>query len=135
MSRRSCATAAVAVPSSREASGFSRTPATPPPPAPPAPRAAVRHPPNVAANVAATTNACRLRAMRVAAFTAAILLALVVGSPALRQAQGIPNLSRDERLGGRSIHLTVHEGTNMAAALSPDGRTIAIDLLGTLWTM
>src|ERR1700737_3722357 len=33
------------------------------------------------------------------------------------------------------VHLTPHEGTNMAAALSPDGRTIAIDLLGTLWTM
>src|SRR5204863_4854956 len=37
--------------------------------------------------------------------------------------------------GGRDVHLTLHEGTSMAAALSPDGRTIAIDLLGTLWTM
>jgi Tol biopolymer transport system component len=35
----------------------------------------------------------------------------------------------------RQVRLTLHEGTNMAAALSPDGRTIAIDLLGTLWTM
>src|SRR5438132_14205189 len=35
----------------------------------------------------------------------------------------------------RDVHLTLHEGTSMAAALSPDGRTIAIDLLGTLWTM
>jgi Tol biopolymer transport system component/imidazolonepropionase-like amidohydrolase len=37
--------------------------------------------------------------------------------------------------GGRAVHLTLHEGTNLAAALSPDGRTIAMDLLGTLWTM
>ena len=36
---------------------------------------------------------------------------------------------------GRAVHLTLHEGTNLAAALSPDGRTIAMDLLGTLWTM
>src|SRR5580765_9078730 len=35
----------------------------------------------------------------------------------------------------RAVHVTLHEGTNMAAALSPDGRTLAIDLLGTLWTM
>ena len=35
----------------------------------------------------------------------------------------------------RAIHLTLHEGTNLAAALSPDGRTIVMDLLGTLWTM
>jgi Tol biopolymer transport system component/imidazolonepropionase-like amidohydrolase len=35
----------------------------------------------------------------------------------------------------RAVHLTLHEGTNMAAALAPDGRSIAIDLLGTLWTM
>jgi Tol biopolymer transport system component/imidazolonepropionase-like amidohydrolase len=37
--------------------------------------------------------------------------------------------------GGRTVRVTLHEGTSMAAALSPDGRTIAIDLLGTLWTM
>ena len=36
---------------------------------------------------------------------------------------------------GRAVHVTLHEGTNMAAALSPDQRTIAIDLLGTLWTL
>jgi Tol biopolymer transport system component/imidazolonepropionase-like amidohydrolase len=36
---------------------------------------------------------------------------------------------------GRAVHVTLHEGTSMAAALSPDGRTIAIDLLGTIWTM
>jgi Tol biopolymer transport system component/imidazolonepropionase-like amidohydrolase len=35
----------------------------------------------------------------------------------------------------RDIRLTLHEGTSMAAALSPDGRTIAIDLLGALWTL
>src|SRR4051812_33092482 len=35
----------------------------------------------------------------------------------------------------RQVRLTLHEGTNMAAALSPDGQTIALDLLGTLWTM
>src|SRR5437879_9450445 len=35
----------------------------------------------------------------------------------------------------RAVHLTPHEGTSMAAALSPDGRTLAIDLLGTLWTL
>src|SRR5215510_3061019 len=35
----------------------------------------------------------------------------------------------------RSVHVTLHEGTSLAAAMSPDGRTIAIDLLGTLWTM
>ncbi len=33
------------------------------------------------------------------------------------------------------ITVPVHEGTSMAAALSPDGRTLAIDLLGSLWTM
>ena len=31
------------------------------------------------------------------------------------------------------VRITVSEGTNMAAALSPDGRLIALDLQGTLW--
>ena len=33
------------------------------------------------------------------------------------------------------IQLTLSEGTSMAAALSPDGRTIVIDLVGALWTL
>ncbi len=37
--------------------------------------------------------------------------------------------------GPRAIALTIREGTSMAAALSPDGRTLMIDLLGSLWTL
>lgn len=32
-----------------------------------------------------------------------------------------------------NVRVTVSEGTNMAAAVSPDGRRIALDLQGTLW--
>jgi Tol biopolymer transport system component/imidazolonepropionase-like amidohydrolase len=35
----------------------------------------------------------------------------------------------------RQISLTLREGTNMAAALSPDGRTLIIDLQGSLWAL
>ena len=35
----------------------------------------------------------------------------------------------------RRIALTLHQGTNMAAALSPNGRTLIIDLQGTLWSL
>jgi len=34
-----------------------------------------------------------------------------------------------------TVDVTVHEGTSMAIALSPDKRRIAIDLQGTLWTL
>ncbi len=35
----------------------------------------------------------------------------------------------------RAVDLHLREGTNLAAALSPDGRTIAFDLVGRIWTM
>ncbi len=34
-----------------------------------------------------------------------------------------------------SIQVTITEGTNLAAALSPDGRTLALDLLGRIWVL
>ena len=34
-----------------------------------------------------------------------------------------------------STDVTVHEGTSMSVAASPDGRTLAIDLQGSLWTL
>src|SRR5688572_9797456 len=37
--------------------------------------------------------------------------------------------------GQQQVSLTLREGTSMAAALSPDGRTLVIDLLGSLWTL
>ena len=33
------------------------------------------------------------------------------------------------------VELTVTEGTSMAVAVSPDGRTLVIDLQGVLWTL
>ena len=33
------------------------------------------------------------------------------------------------------VDLHLHEGTNIAAAVSPDGKTIAFDLLGRIWVM
>src|SRR5436853_5338942 len=60
-----------------------------------------------------------LRVMRIVAFVIGVI---TVVSSAVQPS------------GGRDVHLTLHEGTSMAAAMSPDGRTIAIDLLGTIWT-
>jgi Tol biopolymer transport system component len=33
------------------------------------------------------------------------------------------------------LDVTVHEGTSMAVAVSPDGATLAIDLQGSIWTL
>ena len=35
----------------------------------------------------------------------------------------------------RDVRISLSEGTSMAAAVSPDGRTLVIDLLGALWTL
>src|SRR4051812_5077433 len=37
--------------------------------------------------------------------------------------------------GVRHVEIALNEGTEMAAALSPDGRMLAIDLLGCLWVL
>src|SRR5213593_2845888 len=34
-----------------------------------------------------------------------------------------------------TIDVTVHEGTSMSVAVSPDGRTLATDLQGSIWTL
>src|SRR5262245_21600198 len=70
----------------------------------------------------------RIRLATVASF---ICFTLIVSALARQSAAG----AAAAQTPGRSVHVTLHEGTNMAAALSPDGRTLAIDLLGTLWTM
>src|SRR2546425_3273882 len=33
------------------------------------------------------------------------------------------------------VDVTVHEGTSMSVAVSPDGRTLAIDMQGSVWTL
>ena len=51
------------------------------------------------------------------------VFSLILGLPCLALAQTTP------------VNLTLSEGTNIAAALSPDGRTVAFDLLGRVWTV
>src|SRR5919201_2041038 len=34
-----------------------------------------------------------------------------------------------------TIDVTVHEGTSMSVGVSPDGRTLAIDMQGRIWTL
>src|SRR5580765_5416633 len=33
------------------------------------------------------------------------------------------------------VDVSVHEGTSMSVAVSPDGRTLAVDLQGSIWTL
>lgn len=40
-----------------------------------------------------------------------------------------------ETPGEAGFEVTIREGTNMAAALSPDGGTLALDALGRIWTL
>jgi Tol biopolymer transport system component/imidazolonepropionase-like amidohydrolase len=58
--------------------------------------------------------------------TVAIVIAMLALPPLALRAQAPA---------AATIRLTLNEGTSMAAALSPDGRTIATDLLGALWVM
>ena len=59
-----------------------------------------------------------------------VLGAMVAGLVA--QAQPKPAAPR---AAAAPIDVTVHEGTSMSVALSPDGRTLAVDLQGSIWTL
>ena len=61
----------------------------------------------------------------VAALAALSLLGLTPGTDT-RGADTVP---------AAGFEVTIHEGTNMAAALSPDGSTLALDALGRIWTL
>ena len=64
------------------------------------------------------------RATRVLRVAGAVWVAgALAGSPASAGAQSAP------------IEVVLTEGTNIAVALSPDGRTLALDLVGRIWTM
>src|SRR5215470_13980464 len=44
-------------------------------------------------------------------------------------------LTGSQRVGASLIDVTVSEGTSMSVTVSPDGRTLAIDLQGSIWTV
>ena len=50
-------------------------------------------------------------------------------------AVGALALGAQSATGPQNISVTMREGTNMAAALSPDKQTLIIDLQGSLWTL
>ncbi|OLC40193.1 MAG: hypothetical protein AUH43_26925, partial [Acidobacteria bacterium 13_1_40CM_65_14] len=59
----------------------------------------------------------------------------MIGRPVLCVALACAALHAQDAYTTRTINLTLTEGTSMAAAASPDGRWIAIDLLGSLWVL
>ena len=66
-----------------------------------------------------------MRRLSRVAFALAPVVGLTFGFPPARAAaQASPDVH---------VHITVSEGTNMAAAVSPDGQRIVLDLQGTLW--
>lgn len=70
--------------------------------------------------------------MSVRTFTSACAASV----PALCLLGLTPSAERPERLPPETgFEVTIREGTNMAAALSPDGSTLAIDALGRIWTL
>jgi hypothetical protein len=72
-----------------------------------------------------------MMSLRIRMFAAAVL-ALVASGFVATQSQN-RTAARDSQQA--TVDITVHEGTSMAAALSPDKGTLAIDLQGTLWTL
>lgn len=52
-----------------------------------------------------------------------------------RPARPVAPVARSVPAAAATVDVTVHEGTSMSAAISPDGQTIATDMQGSIWTM
>ena len=64
-----------------------------------------------------------------------IVVALAVATGARKIAEQQPPGPTSSATGGSTIDVTVSEGTSMSVAVSPDGRTLAIDLQGSIYTL
>lgn len=61
---------------------------------------------------------------------------MAIDAPAATAAQAsAPAQATIAQTGADSANVVLDEGTNVAVALSPDGGTLAFDLLGRIWTM
>ncbi|PYR24726.1 MAG: amidohydrolase [Acidobacteria bacterium] len=69
-------------------------------------------------------------AVMILAIVALAGLAIVVGTGGLRAGDRSAPAA-----GPGTVDVTITEGTNFAVALSPDGKTLVADLLGSLWTI
>src|SRR5437870_450767 len=69
-------------------------------------------------------------AVMILAIVARAGLAIVVGTGGLRAGDRSAPAA-----GPGTVDVTITEGTNFAVALSPDGKTLVADLLGSLWTI
>lgn len=57
---------------------------------------------------------------------------VLIAAVAAIAASGIGDASQSP---SAPFDVTVHEGTSMSVSVSPDGRTLAVDLQGSIWTM
>ena len=78
--------------------------------------------------------ACIIRGMKPSLLVLAIVATMAIVSaqqkpaPPRRPAAPAPSAAT-------AIDVTVHEGTSMSVSISPDGRTIATDMQGSIWVM
>ena len=68
-----------------------------------------------------------------AALTCAVIAIAVAGSAA--RSAAAPERASHARGGGTSATMTFHEGSALTVAPSPDGKSIAMNFLGNLWTL
>jgi Tol biopolymer transport system component len=74
--------------------------------------------------------------LRVAILSFFTVFAVVFGAGELRRRANAEQATRAAGQGGAStLDVSVNEGTSMSVAVSPDGRTLAIDLQGSIWTL